>query len=201
MAHLRATVVGVPADWAGRFRGRATVAVTAGVAALTLTAWPRVSEAHSCIDHVAETFDLELLGVFNGTSPANAPEMVRQLDRLTNSAQKGLSVLVFRKSDWAFGKFYRLTSERQATPEVQKSIDEMRRLRMKIRCGGSVPYTPIVPGEYAFDQEHDTGARQSVGIGSPLLTVSTDRKQVELTFTFANERLRAIYKVKRSYFD
>jgi hypothetical protein len=63
-----------------------------------------------------------------------------------------------------------------------------------------VPYVPIVPGDYVFEEEHSSGAKNPIGIGNPRLTVSADRRQIELFYSWQGEQQRAVFAVKRQYF-
>jgi hypothetical protein len=97
-------------------------------------------------------------------------------------------------------KFYKLTTTIAPAPEVRALIDKLRRRELKTGCGYAVPYVPIVPGEYTFLEEHSEGAKVSVGIDRPSLTVPADRKHLELRFTVGGHQQRAVYKVRRAHF-
>jgi hypothetical protein len=165
--------------------------------ALVALASPRMAEATSCGKQVSEHFDIELVGVFTGKDAVRGPAPVRTLDELLGGGQR---LLLWQKATIGFAKFYQLTRTIVPTPEVKRFIETTRVRKLRTGCGYSVPYAPILPGEYVFKEEHLDGATVSVGIDKPSLTISADRKQIELRFIFAGEQQRALYKVKRASF-
>jgi len=162
--------------------------------------WPKPAMAMQCDDHWVEHFDVELVEITGTGRAVTGPSQVRTLDELTNSSRMGRGLLFLRKSTMGFAKFYRLTKETEPTPEVKNFIEQAKRRWMKTACGNSIPYTPILPGEYVFEEEHRDGARKSAGIDKPTLIIGADRKQVELHLGWKGEDLRAFFRVKHSGF-
>ncbi len=159
------------------------------------------ADARSCIDHAYEHMEVERVSVESGGKTVDAPPELHPLNEVLNSGYGGKGLLFWEKETMGFSKFYLL--DRVSTPDVsvQSYLTSTAARTLETSCGYDVQYTPILPGEYPFAEEHLTGAKTSAGIDHPRVVVAPDRKQVELFFGVGPTEYRAVYRVTCAYFD
>lgn len=167
----------------------------ATIAGLLMLAVARPAAAKSCIRHAYETLDLQLEGVYEGDRRVGAPAALAGLDRMLNSGNEGKSVLVWNRATMAHAKFYRLTQPLEAAPAVAEYLKASAGRRLDTACGYSVGYTPVLPGRYAFDQEHSDGSTTPRDLAEPEVIVAPGRDVVEVRARIGERRLRAVYRV------
>jgi hypothetical protein len=171
------------------------------IAVVLVLAVARPAAATSCIHHAYETFDLRLTGVYDGKRRVKGPAAVRRLDRLVNSSDGGTSVLVWHEATMGHGKFYRLAQPLTPTPAVAAYIEATEQRTLRTGCGYRVPYRPVSPGRYVFEEEHSDGRETPRGLAEPELIVAPGRDVVELRFRNEGRRYRAVYEVVCAHFD
>lgn len=157
--------------------------------------------ARSCIGHAYERMQIELAGVYRGDAEVPRPPELQNLDELLNSGAQGQGALLWEKATLGFAKFYQLTEPKEPTPKVGRYLRAASQRKLMTSCGYAVSYTPILPGRYAFDQEHRDGAKVPVGIDDPEIIVAPGRDKIELRFSLKGLRYRAVYLVKCAAFE
>jgi hypothetical protein len=166
--------------------------------ALTLTA--SRAAAMSCIDHAYERMAIQLAEVRRDDDVVERPPELGDLDEVLNSGERGRWILLWNKATMHPAKFYALAEEATATPTVKRYIAAESERWLRTGCGYRVPYTPILPGRYVFQEEH-AGGKTSRGIDEPVLYVRPGRGSLDLRFKIKGSSYRASYTVKCASFE
>ncbi len=161
----------------------------------------RDAKATSCIDHAWETMDVRIVGVTSNGEPVQPPLQLLPLDLLLNSSEKGRWILFTQKDSYDHGKFYEIAGTVQPTEGVSAYIEAASEWSLDTDCGYEVGYTPIVPGRYAFVEEHMGGGKVSKDIDDPVLSISADRLTATLEFSAGGVPYVATYRITCAYFD
>lgn len=168
--------------------------------ALAAMSTERAAIAKSCIGHAYEHMEVELVAVRHDGKIVPKPPALLPLDQALNSGAAGKGILFWRHEDMGFAKFYQLERTDAPTPKVRAYLEAAATKRLKTSCGYDVAYTPILPGRYAFSEEHGDGAKTPKGIESPVLVVAPGRAELTLEFGVAGVRYEASYRVKCAHF-
>lgn len=179
-------------------RPRFLAATAALSLALSLSA---PAAARTCTEHAYEQMDVVLLDVYEGDAKVPRPPELQDLDQLMNTGADGRSVLFWEKATLGFAKFYKLAEALPPTPNVGQYIADASKRKLMTGCNYEVPYTPILPGTYVFENEHRNGERVPIGVDDPVVVVAPGRDVVALGFTVKGRRYRAVYRVQCAYFD
>jgi hypothetical protein len=156
--------------------------------------WPAPARAKKCIAHAPELLELDLQGVYQGKTRVPTPAFFEDRATLTNPAGDGKTLLLQNEPEGHVAKLFALRRALPPAKVAQAALARVARKRHRTACATDIPYRPIRPGLYRFQAEQ-SGTRRSLLVGDPALTVSPDRRSVELRFTIKKLGYVARYRV------
>ncbi|MEZ4380932.1 MAG: hypothetical protein R3A79_06265 [Nannocystaceae bacterium] len=177
-------------------RASPRLAGLAGLAYATAALVAAEADARSCIRHAYEHMSVRRVDVLADGRSVAAPAELAAFDELLNSGGRG-EALLFWEHDGDGSVGAKGFGEREAIePSARQAayIASWSQSVFRTSCGYSVPYTPILPGRYAFTADR-SGSPISQGVVARALTVSGDRQRVTLDFAVGERSYVALYEV------
>lgn len=179
---------------------RAALLLAAPLALAALLGSDR-AEAMSCIGHAYERMKISLIEVQREGKVVQKPAELGDLDELLNSGNRGRGILMWNKATMSPAKFYVIAEESPAALRVAGYIASQGKRTLMTACRYAVPYTPILPGRYRFEQEHGDGSKTSRGIDDPTLEIRPGRSMAELRFKLGGRAHVARYAISCASFE
>jgi len=155
---------------------------------------PEQVKARKCIGHAYQIMELDLKEVLHKGKAVKAPPFLSKHIELMNSSDRGKLLLFRNKPGNAFAKFFRLKRAYKAPAKEAKWLKMIQARTLRTSCGTNIPYTPILPGVYVFDQEHSTGKKTSALVDKPIAYLYPWRDTLLLEFTWKGKAMKARYQ-------